>query len=135
VKMANDKSKQPEHPYDPRADKVSDHRHWKEVLWNAWQDDQSFYGLLHGIRCGGGELTLTRDSFKLLPGEWSYAEWDEVKRVRLEPVKTELISILKLTRIGKVTEEQLPDGLFGEVKAPAKAIEDAGKFEQGRMFG
>ena len=112
MKMANDKSKQPEHPYDPRADKVSDHRHWKEVLWNAWQDDQSFYGLLHGIRCGGAELTLTKNSFKLLQSDWSTNEWDDICQNRLSPFRDKLVNIFRLTRIGKMTDEKLPEGMF-----------------------
>ncbi len=107
---------------DPRRDKSVDHQYWEDILWNAWHFTKPLYYILHGIRCEGGELTLTKDSFRLLPGEWPATEWEEVKQKHLDSVKDSLIKILKLTRVGKVTEEQLPAGLFE-------------KMEQGRLFG
>lgn len=115
---------------DPRADKVIDHRYWEDILWNAWQFTKPFYQELHGIRCGGAELTLTRESFRLLPGEWSPAEWEEIKRQYLDPIKHDLIRLLRLTRFGKVTEATLPEGILDDKKKDAKPV-----MEQGRMFG
>lgn len=118
---------------DPRADKSVDHRYWEDLLWNAWHFTKPLYYILHGIRCGGGELTLTKASFRLLRGDWSAEEWDEIKQKYLDPARDKLVSILKLTRVGKVTEEELPEGLFdskpGAVPAPAQKVE-----EQGRLF-
>lgn len=93
---------------DPRKDKSVDHRYWEDILWNAWHFTKPLYYILHGIRCGGGELTLTRNSFRILPGEWSEREWDEIKQKHLDPMKDKLVWILRLTKIGKVTEETLP---------------------------
>lgn len=116
---------------DPRADKVIDHKYWEDILWNAWHFTRNFYHELHGIRCGGAEITLTRESFRLLPGEWSPAEWEQIKRQSLDPVKEELIGLLRLTRFGKVTEKTLPKGIFDnhEKEKVAKA-----EVEQERMF-
>lgn len=120
---------------DPRSDKAVDHKYWLDLLWNAWHMDKSLnsiYYLLHGIRCGGGELTLTKDSFRLLQGEWSAKDWDEVKQKNLAPVKDKLVSILKLTRVGKVSEDGLPEGVFdGSMEETAAEV----VVEQRRMFG
>lgn len=97
---------------DPRADKAVDHKYWEDLLWNCWHVERKLYYVLHGVRCGGGELTLTRDSFRLLPGEWETAEWNEIKSVRLDPHKDRLIGILRLSRVMRVTEEELPAGIF-----------------------
>jgi len=110
---------------DPRKDIAVDHKYWEDILWNAWHLTKPLYYILHGIRCGGGGLTLTPKSFKLLPGEWSEQEWEEIKQKYLDPVKDQLIWILKLTRVGKVTEETLPEGLF----------KDKPIIEQGSLFG
>lgn len=123
---------------DPRSDKSVDHKYWLDLLWNAWHMDKSLtsiYYLLHGIRCGGGELTLTKDSFRLLQGEWSEKEWDRVKQENLAPVKEKLVSLLKWTRVGKVSDEQLPEGLFDGVGGEGMpAVEVAVGVEQERMF-
>lgn len=105
------------HPSDPRPDKVSDHRHWKKVLWNAWNHNKDLYGVLHGLRCGGAEMVLTAKSFMLLPGEWKQEEWDDVKQRYLAPHKDQLISLFKLTRFALYTTEKLPDGIFEEGKS------------------
>jgi len=115
---------------DPRSDKVIDHKYWEDILWNAWHFVKPFYHDLHGIRCGGAELTLTKDSFRLLPGEWTTKEWDEIKLQYLAPIKDDLVRLLRLTRFGKVTEETLPEGVFDEKK---EATKPEGK--QKRMFG
>lgn len=109
---------------DPRADKAVDHKYWEDLLWNCWHLQRELYYTIHGVRCGGGEITLTKDSYRLLQGEWSAAEWEEIKKKRLNPFKDKLIGILRLTRAGKVTEEELPAGIFGD-----------GVSEQGRLFG
>ena len=123
---------------DPRSDKAVDHKYWLDLLWNAWNMDKSLtsiYYLLHGIRCGGGELTLTKDSFRLLQGEWSTKDWDEIRRINLAPVKDKLVSLLKRTRVGKVSEVEIPeewlDGGMGEKEPAAEAVGT----EQGRIFG
>ena len=106
---------QPKHPYIPREDLKDDLAHWKSVLWNCWNIDQEMYGLLHGIRCGGGQLALTQNSFRLLPGNWSEAEWYDVKQ-SLEPYRDKLVEVFRLARFGEVTKEKLPKGIFEEAK-------------------
>ena len=102
------------HPYDPRADLVTDHKHWKDVLWNVWHEDEDrgLYGVLHGLRCGGAELVLTAKSFMLLPGEWKAEEWEDTKKKYLVPHKDQLISLFKMTRFCLHTNEPLPEGIF-----------------------
>jgi len=122
---------------DPRSDKAVDHKYWLDLLWNAWQLDttlNSLYYLLHGIRCGGGELTLTKDSFRLLQGDWSSGEWAKIRQENLDPVKDRLIWILKLSRVGKVDEVEIPEEWLNGIadKEPAAEVTDT---EQGRMFG
>ena len=129
---------------DPRSDKSVDHKYWLDLLWNAWHLDKSLnslYYTLHGIRCGGGELTLTKDSFRLLQGEWSAKDWEKVKQENLGPVKDKLVNILKRTRFGKVSDVEIPeewlDGGMGD-KAPVAAVAGTGSMEQveqGRIFG
>jgi len=104
----------PDHPSDPRADKVSDHKHWKNVLHNAWHLNKDLYGVLHGVRCGGAEIVQTANSFMLVPGDWSPEEWDDVKLRYLAPHKEQLISLFKLTRFALYTDEALPEGIFSE---------------------
>lgn len=99
---------------DPRSDITTDHAYWHELLWNCRNFDQSLYYLLHGIRSGGGEIIKTQNSFNLRPGEWSETEWEEIKRDSLSPFKDKLIEVFKLTRFGYVTNEKLPDGVFGQ---------------------
>lgn len=115
---------------DPRSDKAVDHKYWIDLLWNAWHWDipkNPLYYLLHGIRCGGGELTLTKESFRLLQGEWSDMEWEEIKRKDLSPVKDKLVKLLGLSRFGKVSD------VFDQVeKVPTAEVVGT---EQGRMFG
>lgn len=100
----------PDHPSDPRPDKISDHKHWKDVLWNAWHVDQDLYGVLHGVRCGGAEIVLTSTSFMLVPGDWSPGEWDDVKQRYLSPVKDKLIEVFRMSRLGLMTDEDF--GVF-----------------------
>ncbi|MDA8228743.1 MAG: hypothetical protein M0T74_13800 [Desulfitobacterium hafniense] len=102
------------HPGDPRSDLVTDHRHWKELLWNCWQSERDLYYLLHGLRCGGAELILTQRGYRLVPGDWNQTEWDKDIRHRLNPFKDKLVTIFKLTRVGKITNEKLPEGVFTE---------------------
>jgi hypothetical protein len=123
---------------DPRSDKAVDHKYWLSLLWNAWHWDKSLnslYYLLHGIRCGGGELTLTKDSFRLLRGDWSEKEWAGIRQKNLDPVKEKLVSLLKLTRVGKVSEVEIPkewlNGGNGDKEPTAEVV----GMEQGGMFG
>jgi len=102
----------PDHPSDPRLDKISDHKYWKDVLWNVWHTDQDLYGVLHGIRCGGAEMVLTANSFMLVPGDWNPAEWDDVKQRYLIPCKDKLVGVFKLTRFALYTDEK--PGVFEE---------------------
>lgn len=56
------------HRFDPRPDLADDHRFWVAALSAAWSMDKKvahqvqpeqafgFYGLLHGLRCGGARL-------------------------------------------------------------------------------
>lgn len=101
--------KKERHPGDPRPDFVTDHRHWEQLLWNSWHTDQALYYLLHGIRCGGGEVIRTQNGYRLMSGEWNEAEWEEIKQTKLSPFRDKLVNIFKLTRIGKYLDEKLPD--------------------------
>ncbi len=115
---------------DPRADKAVDHKYWENLLWNCWHLQKDLYYLLHGVRCGGGELTLTRDSLRLLPGDWTDSEWEEIKQKRLNPSREKLIGILRLARAGKVSEQELPAGVFDNGIPVQEELT-----EQGRLFG
>lgn len=99
----------PNHPSDPRPDKISDHKHWKDILWNAWHIDKNLYGVLHGVRCGGAEIVLTATSFMLMPGDWAQGEWDSVKEKYLTPYKEQMIQVFKLSRFALISEEKIPD--------------------------
>jgi hypothetical protein len=121
---------------DSRSDKAVDHKYWLDLLWNAWHLDttlNSLYYLLHGIRCGGGELTLTKDSFRLLQGEWAEKDWEKVKKENLGPVKDKLISLMRGTRFGKVVE--MSDADIPEEWLNGGMVEKEPAKEQGRMFG
>ncbi len=104
----------PNHPSDPRPDKVTDHKHWQDVLHNAWHTDQDLYGVLHGVRCGGAEIVLTANSFMLVPGDWGPVEWDNVKQRYLSPCKEKLIKVFRISRLGLISDEELPEGIFEE---------------------
>jgi len=106
---------QPKHPYVPRPDLTDDLVLWKSVLWNCWNLDREMYGLLHGIRCGGGQLALTQNSYRLMQGEWSEPEWANIRQ-RLGPYKDKLVEVFRLARFGEVTKEKLPKGIFEEAK-------------------
>jgi len=116
---------------DPRSDKAVDHKYWEYLLWNCWHLQKGLYYLLHGVRCGGGELTLTKDSLRLLPGEWTDPEWEEIKAKKLNSFRDGLIGILRLTRMGKVSEDDLPAGVFGN----GVPVPEAPPVDQGRLFG
>jgi hypothetical protein len=105
-----------EHPSDPRKDLITDHRHWKDILWNCWHSERELYYLLHGIRCGGAEIILSQRGYRLISGEWSEAEWEDIKQNRLNQFKDKLIEVFKLSRFGLVSNEKLPDGTFESKK-------------------
>lgn len=109
----------PKHPYDPRKDLVTDHRHWKQVLWNCWHLERDLYYVLHGTRCGGAQLTETAASFRLLPGEWLESEWDEIKQKWLNPVRDKLIEIFMVSRWGRLmTDIEIPEKFIDNPKSP-----------------
>lgn len=97
---------------DPREDLRRDSKLWVRVLYNAYHFNREVYGVLHGLRCGGAQLVLTPESFKLLPGEWTVQEWEENKRIYLDPIKEELVKIFRISRMGKVVSEELPENVF-----------------------
>ena len=103
------------HPSDPRVDLISDHRHWRDVLWNCWHEERDLYYLLHGLRCGGAELVETLKSYRLMSGEWNESEWDGDIKNRLNPFKDKLIWVFKISRLGIVADvsEQEIKGIFG----------------------
>ncbi|MFZ3132864.1 MAG: hypothetical protein WA125_17600 [Desulfosporosinus sp.] len=86
------------HPGDPRPELVTDHKSWQEILLYCWQMDKPLYYLLHGIRCGGAGVTVTRGSFRLQQGQWSVAEWEDIK-TRLSPFRDKLVKVFKATRV------------------------------------
>lgn len=96
------------HPSDPRPE-MPDHKDWADLLWNSWHWDKSLYYLLHGIRCGGAEIVKTQGSFKLLPGEWSEPEWEDIKQNRLSAFRDQLVEVFKITRMGRVQEGEVPE--------------------------
>ena len=49
-----------------------------------------------------------------MPGEWDESEWEEIKQIKLGPFRDKLIKVFKLTRIGKVTNEKIPDEFSGK---------------------
>lgn len=100
------------HPYDPRKDLVTDSKHWEYILHNAWESDMELYGTLHGLRCGGAGVTTTATSYKLMQGEWDQVEWDSDIRNRLKPHTEMMISIFKLSRLGKLTDPKQAKGVF-----------------------
>ncbi|MDN5324056.1 MAG: hypothetical protein PWQ67_2510 [Clostridia bacterium] len=100
------------HMLDPREDLRKDSKLWVRLLYNAYHFNKEVYGVLHGLRCGGAQITLTPESFKLLPGEWTVQEWEENKSKYLDPIKKELIKIFKISRIGKIVNEEIPEGIF-----------------------
>ncbi len=97
---------------DPRPDKAADHQYWENILRNCWDMEKELYYILHGIRCGGGELILTQSSLKLLPGEWSDNKWDEIRQKELTPHRDKLVEILRISRVMKVSNEKPPIGMF-----------------------
>lgn len=101
---------------DPRCDLQADHHHWVRVLHNAAHCNMNLFRILHGIRCGGGFLNKTSSSYKLLPGEWTMTEWDEIKKKYLDSIRTELVKVFKISSLGKVVNEEIPDDLFRQAE-------------------
>lgn len=110
-------------PLDPRPDITDDHHLWKLILHNAKElydiakpindaGSTSVYKLLYGIRVEGAKLMETKQAFKLLPGDEELSdpdEWEWVKRRWLDPIKDDLVSLFKLSKIGRVVDEELPE--------------------------
>ena len=86
------------HPSDPRPELVTDRKSWQEILLYCWHMDKDLYYLLHGIRCGGAGVTVTKWSFRLVQGEWSESEWEDIK-TRLNPFRDKLVKVFKVTRV------------------------------------
>lgn len=103
-------SEQSNYKGDPRADKYADHQYWERLLWNCWNMEKTLYFILHGVRCGGGELVLTKSSMKLLPGEWSDLRWEEIRQKDLGPHRDKLVEVLRTSRVMRVSNEKLPTG-------------------------
>ncbi len=109
----------PKNNTDPRPDIVQDHRLWLKILVNAKElfNESNLFEVLHGIRCGGGMLEETKRAFKLHPGNEEWAdphEWTRVKQKWLDPVKDDLLNLFRLSKIGQVTDQELPPGVFEE---------------------
>lgn len=95
---------------DPRPDIKFDHLDWGDMLqnclvWDGLQDGEKLWGVLHGLRCGGARVQRVPKSemgFKLLPGneDWKKdADWQRVRKEYLDPVKEDLISLFKMTKV------------------------------------
>ncbi|WP_052298589.1 hypothetical protein [Syntrophobotulus glycolicus] len=95
---------------DPRADLRTDSQYWQRLLLNCWHMEKDLYYILHGVRCGGGELILTSNSLMLRPGEWSEKKWDEIKQEELVPYREKLIEVLRVSRVMSITDEMVPAG-------------------------
>lgn len=126
---------------DPRPDITSDHLLWVKVLTNAKEmfdehkeingGQTSLFKILHGIRCGGGQLEETQQAYKLHHGneEWpDDASWQVVRVRWLTPVKDDLIELFRLCKIGQIVNEELPEGIF--TTENEKKVE----FAQERLF-
>jgi hypothetical protein len=114
---------------DPRPDLNRDHQHWVKILTNAKEingGETSLYKILHGIRCGGGQIEETIQAYKLLPGNEDWVkpgEWEKIRRTWLDPVKDALVQLFKTSKVGMATKESLPPGVFDEEKSEDKPKE------------
>ncbi len=96
--------------YDPRRDLVQDSKLWQMVLRTAEAYDRETYGTLHGFRCYGCRLVLTRNGKIIMkPGNgWSsIKEWEKNKKEYLIPLADKIKTVfstvekfLKEKRVG-----------------------------------
>lgn len=105
---------------DPRPDKKADTLLWKRLLENARQiaimeNDKEFYGVIHGIRCGGATVIQTGsvkrgdNSFRFLRGDWSEAEWEEIREKWLTPIKEQILRLFTMSSMGQIVPDPHPD--------------------------
>lgn len=86
-------------PYDPRPDLLEDAFFWRQALKLAYRDPE-FYGLLHGLRCGGSRIEVrSNGSFKLnvkpLVDEWPEYTLETFQAKWLEPHRNMFIALFK----------------------------------------
>ncbi|WP_353853105.1 hypothetical protein [Dehalobacter restrictus] len=99
-----------EYKGDPRPDMFQDHQYWERLLLNTWDMNQILHHILHGCRCGGAELALTKCSLKLTPGEWSDEQWNVIKLRDLAPYRDKLVEVLRISRVMSICNEKPPEG-------------------------
>jgi hypothetical protein len=131
---------------DPRPDHTQDNHHWELILTNAKAlfdnnpqpvnrfGKTTLFKILHGLRCGGARLEETKQAYKLHPGDEEFAdpeEWEQTKRDWLNPVKDDLVRLFKLCKIGRATEEELPEEVAKAFKNEKQPLEE----EQQKLFG
>lgn len=96
---------------DPRTDKTRDHPYW-ETLLNICGTVRPFYDIywnLHGFRCGGAEIVLTKTSLKIVGGDWAGDLWAEKKQKYLEPDREKIVEALKMARDMTPAKERAGD--------------------------
>lgn len=99
-----------EYKGDPREDLFQDHNYWERLLRNSWNMDKILHHVLHGCRCGGAELALTKSSMKLVQGEWAAEQWEVIKLRDLGPYRDKLVELLRISRVMKLSDEKPPEG-------------------------
>lgn len=88
---------------DPRTD-IKDTAYWQIVLTNCHRLRPVLCWMLYSLRCGGAQLRETDNSYRLLPGEWPEAAWEEAKQHLLTPKKDDLMYVFAISRLGVVQE-------------------------------
>ncbi len=82
--------------FDPRPDLSEDSPLWSEVLGEA-EGDKNLFGLLHGLRCGGGRLEVRENGSLKLNYETLLKTWNRSTLLSrwLEPNKKEVATAFK----------------------------------------
>jgi len=99
--------------YDPRKDLKSDSEYWQAVLKEAEKQDKKVYSNLHGLRCVGCKLKLSKGKLKLIPGEaigrhWqSKAEWKQARQEYLIPYKDTIKAVFETVEREVVNNEDI----------------------------
>jgi hypothetical protein len=93
---------------DPRSDDLPDSFVWGLVLAGAYRidgdDPCGVFGALHGIRCLGADLEVSKDGIRIIPGELA-AEYSEIRTTWLLPHAETLTNLLANVSSGLVGYE------------------------------
>lgn len=84
---------------DPRPDLREDSFFWRQALRLAYPA-ADFFGLLHGLRCGGARLTITekgsfRLDFKQVVDDWPGETMDSFRARWLEPHRELFVGLFR----------------------------------------